>query len=568
MADYHPLIARAVAGLDKNTGENRRALYERARTALVAQLRGVQPALEESEITRERLALEEAIRKVEAESARHARETARPAFIKRAEAPRQEASPQPARTAAAPARSAVAAQTTSVAAPRAPVRPNNLAQPRAVVAPAAEQAAQEQPQSQLRRPEPPAQRPTPATAPASRKPQTLADEALRGFRDVANDPQAAAEARNAAAAEARNVAAAEARQAAAEARNAAAEARNAQRYDYARQPPDRGLPPAPLLPTPERHPLEEYGQLEPQLQAENLWALPLDNQGQHDRDQPAQPEARYAPPQDQHYEEPAPPRRMRQPRSYGKYIRLGLIATLILAVVGTIYWQRTTIASVAGGVMALLRPSSPSAPQQPTAPSRPKIGDRFGGPTAQPSGGVAVAQRVVLYEEDPADPQGKRFIGTAVWRTETKPGSPGRAPELAVRADIEIPERQMSITWSLRRNTDQSLPASHTIEIMFNIPGESQSGGVQNVPGVLMKQAEQTRGVPLAGLAVKVTPGFFLIGLSALEADMQRNIQLLKERSWFDIPIVYNNNRRAILAMEKGTPGEKAFNDAFASWRQ
>ena len=88
------------------------------------------------------------------------------------------------------------------------------------------------------------------------------------------------------------------------------------------------------------------------------------------------------------------------------------------------------------------------------------------------------------------------------------------------------------------------------------------------MPGVLMKQAEQTRGVPLAGLAVKVTPGFFLIGLSSLEADMQRNIQLLKERSWFDIPMVYANNRRAILAMEKGTPGERAFNEAFAAWRQ
>ena len=78
MADYHPLIARAVAGLEKNTGENRRALYERARIALVAQFRGVAPALDESEITRERLALEEAIRKVEAEAARNARETARP----------------------------------------------------------------------------------------------------------------------------------------------------------------------------------------------------------------------------------------------------------------------------------------------------------------------------------------------------------------------------------------------------------------------------------------------------------------------------------------------------------
>ncbi len=70
MTDYYPLIARAVAGLPKNTGDGRRAFYERARTALVAQLRGVTPALAESEITRERLALEEAIRKVEAEAAR------------------------------------------------------------------------------------------------------------------------------------------------------------------------------------------------------------------------------------------------------------------------------------------------------------------------------------------------------------------------------------------------------------------------------------------------------------------------------------------------------------------
>src|SRR5215471_1780535 len=70
MADYYPLIARAVAGLEKNTGEGRRVLYERARQALVTQLRGVTPVLSESDVTRERLALEEAIRRVEAESAR------------------------------------------------------------------------------------------------------------------------------------------------------------------------------------------------------------------------------------------------------------------------------------------------------------------------------------------------------------------------------------------------------------------------------------------------------------------------------------------------------------------
>ena len=73
MTDYYPLIARAVEGLDSSTGEVRRALYGRAREALVAQLRSNQPALLEAQITKERLALEEAIRKVEAEAARKSR---------------------------------------------------------------------------------------------------------------------------------------------------------------------------------------------------------------------------------------------------------------------------------------------------------------------------------------------------------------------------------------------------------------------------------------------------------------------------------------------------------------
>src|SRR3954470_14776518 len=79
MADYYPLIARAIAGLDPSApGESRRALYERARAALIAQLRSVQPPLSETEITRERLSLEEAVRKVESEAAQRARDLARP----------------------------------------------------------------------------------------------------------------------------------------------------------------------------------------------------------------------------------------------------------------------------------------------------------------------------------------------------------------------------------------------------------------------------------------------------------------------------------------------------------
>jgi hypothetical protein len=187
-------------------------------------------------------------------------------------------------------------------------------------------------------------------------------------------------------------------------------------------------------------------------------------------------------------------------------------------------------------------------------------------PSSATAPAAAVAQKVVLYDEDPNDPKGKRYVGSAVWRTETVSPGPGLAPELAIRADVDIPERRMRMTWSLRRNTDKALPASHTIEIMFTLPADFSEGGIGNVPGVLMKQNEEARGVPLAGLAVKVTNGYFLIGLSAVDIDKQRNVQLLKERDWFDIPIVYANGKRAILAVEKGTPGGRAFEEAFRAW--
>lgn len=67
MADYYPLIARAVEGL-QNVYDRRR-LYERGRNTLIAELEAVRPALSQSVITKELLAFEEAIRRVEAELA-------------------------------------------------------------------------------------------------------------------------------------------------------------------------------------------------------------------------------------------------------------------------------------------------------------------------------------------------------------------------------------------------------------------------------------------------------------------------------------------------------------------
>jgi hypothetical protein len=138
----------------------------------------------------------------------------------------------------------------------------------------------------------------------------------------------------------------------------------------------------------------------------------------------------------------------------------------------------------------------------------------------------------------------------------------------AIRGDIVIPERNMTATFTIRRNTDKDLPASHTVSIVFTLPPDFVHGGIQEIRALLMKQTEPARGVQLAGLSVKVTTGFFLIGLSANEGDIQRNIQLLKERGWFDIAIGYTDNRRAIMAVEKGPQGDRVFADAFAAWGQ
>jgi len=271
------------------------------------------------------------------------------------------------------------------------------------------------------------------------------------------------------------------------------------------------------------------------------------------------------------YTQPSPRPRLapdREPKRRGRTgavfpFKSAIAVGIVLILVGAaILWGRSAVTAVSG----LFKPQpSVEAPKDASPLSKPKIPDRVGQPSSTEQL-APVAQRVVLYDEDPSDPKGKQYVGSVIWRTEQIKASAGQKADIAVRADVDIPDRKFKMTMSFRRNTDTSLPASHTAELTFILPPDFSGGGVGNVPGILMKSNEQARGTPLAGLAVKVTDGFFLVGLSNVDADRQRNLQLLKERSWFDVPLVYVNQRRAIIAIEKGAPGERAFNDAFAAW--
>ena len=64
MADYRPLIVRAISRLASNTAADRQSVYAQARTTLV-ELLNRNPPFPEAEIERERHALEDAILRVE-----------------------------------------------------------------------------------------------------------------------------------------------------------------------------------------------------------------------------------------------------------------------------------------------------------------------------------------------------------------------------------------------------------------------------------------------------------------------------------------------------------------------
>jgi hypothetical protein len=174
------------------------------------------------------------------------------------------------------------------------------------------------------------------------------------------------------------------------------------------------------------------------------------------------------------------------------------------------------------------------------------------------------AQKAALFEEDSADSMGKISPGSVIWRSETAI-LPGRPSELAIRAEVEVPYK-LAMMWWLRRKSDKQPPAGYAVEMMFKLPADS--GGISSVPAIVMKQAERGRGVRLAGSPVKVTDTFFRIDLSSVDADRKRNLQLFKDSSWFDILVIYSNNHRNIITMEKGTLGERLFNAAFTAWER
>lgn len=464
MADYYPLISRAVASLGPDsTPELRAEMYERATHALIGQLRSLDPPMDAEDIERERMALEAAVERVEQEVS----------------APRSAPPPPP-------------------------------PQPRPVAAPP------------RREPPPPPARPAPAPAPMAPAPA----------RAEAEEPS----------------------------------------WDQADDVPGEAA-------------YQQEG------------AGPFHDEGPKTIEEV---EALLAPdpPQPRH---PQAPRPEVQDRGWvrGAVVAGGI--AVVVAVTAYAAWRLRDKASTyqrsaevteqqqkftdrigengpETGPQAAPSPPAATAPParapatsaaDPAAPATQAPAPTLVPAAPPPPGGIGVFQRAGLIEE-PSEPNGqpKATSGKVTWKLETVPGGEGGVVDNAVHATVDLSDAGLTADLILRKNRDQALPASHTLEVRFATTDKSTNGKIRDMSVPEMRTEEGQRGTPLSGLPVPVMENLVLVGLSSLPADVERNLDLLKSRNWMMVALRYANGKRAILVFEKGAPGDRVLQDAMQAWKQ
>jgi hypothetical protein len=173
---------------------------------------------------------------------------------------------------------------------------------------------------------------------------------------------------------------------------------------------------------------------------------------------------------------------------------------------------------------------------------------------------TAFPQRAIYYLQGREDSLAHAIEGSVTW-TETT-----RENAAAAQAILRLSGREVTTTVTIYRNIDASLPWSHMVEVEFY--GALGTVAIERVPALVPKQTEQARGDALVGTDARVTKGLFWIALSDDANDVARNMTLLREGEWFDIPILFVDQTRALLTFEKGLSGNRVFETVMAAWTQ
>ena len=136
-----------------------------------------------------------------------------------------------------------------------------------------------------------------------------------------------------------------------------------------------------------------------------------------------------------------------------------------------------------------------------------------------------------------------------------------------MKADADIPDLKMHASMTLRKNTDPTLQATHTIDLKFAFADGAAIAGFKDVGAPQMRKLDFTAADELTSVKVKLSDVYFLLALVKSDRDTARNLDLMQTRAWFDFPLLLNDNRIAKLVFQKSSEGEAMLAKAFDAWK-
>ncbi|WP_068313499.1 hypothetical protein [Polycladidibacter hongkongensis] len=546
MADYYSVLKKTIAGLQENNGSARRAVYSRARAAIVNQLKNFEPPLAPAQITAEQLKLEECIRKVEAEAAREtlglsakpspASEFSADSVLQReptavanseSELGAAQSSPsasEPEETAAAeeeivPQRaSALQGDSTESAS-----ETGGSLFKRAFKAAGALSAQTSPDKTDI------TQSPVGDTVSAPLEEPKAADTAKKRGQAWASfvkkeEAWEPGKPRRAKGDEASKQGANGEEQAGSEA--AAGVPYLSEGLQPSRTPRLIGLVLVALVLL-----VGGYGLFS--LEKDD-WAAMFGNGSNH----PVATESAGTPPSSVQSTPPAAPRKKREDRLLqDDSARVAPDATAV---------KTTRISALpnAGGSTAATGSVPPAQALQ----------------DSQPKG--IEGYRTQLFEGALQDGgRGRILEGHVVWSLEEVSGK-----DPVIKARVDVPGNRLKASFTISINRDDNLPASHVVEIEFDVPQDFSGEGIQDVAMLLARSGEEENAKMLRGASAPVSNNLFWLALSDLESEKQDNLSLLKSREFLELPMVYRSGQRALLSMQKGERGQQVFAKAMQAW--
>jgi hypothetical protein len=564
MADYYPLLAKALANLPSRTAPTaRRAIYERARKALIGQLRSIQPPMAEADIVGEDAALDKAIARLEAEYGGQPGAPSAPITAQTPPSP-VAATPKPAplsSTAPAAARpSPTAPRPTPAWVPKpkaaASAPPAGAAAASSLV-PAAATNALPRPAA----PAPPPRQPMLGAAAPIAAPSLRAAPSVESIR-----PPAASISR----APSISLPPSAAQEASGEDDTASAPA------VAATPPPSLGIPPSrsgayiarPNAPTRVEAPRRNTGPLVAVVLLICVAATALTAYLWRERPQDVIAKATSETVDDS--KQPGQNKIAERIKGAGQSDPAPIEGETPIPTV-TVPVAPVQVAPPPGGAAAPAHldnaQSAPAAAPAPPATSQAQA-QATPQPQAQtpPAAASSAGSRAAMLIGVASDPQKPLVnLGTATWSI--IPASPGQPSTLAVRVEIDVPDQKMHATVTIRKNADVSLPATHTIDLRATFTDGAEIKGLKDMGLPQLRKDDAPTGDPLSGVRVKINDGYYLVGLTRSDSDAAHNLDLLATRNWLDFPLLLNDDRIAKLTFSKGETGDHVMAQALDAWK-